>query len=687
MVFRAPKLLIQYWMITSFLFLINPCATQIFFNYTDFSQTNNKNKPVIIKGNATVSGSVIQLTPDKVDNWGRATYFEPMLLWDKKSGKLANFTTNFSFIIDSQGKDSYSDGLTFFLASPNFPPPTPTDGSGIGLLSRDQLNNPSFLVANQFVAVEFDTFRNDEWDPRDPVREHVGININDIKSQNSTPWYCTIKENRTYSVSINYDSSNQNFSVTFTGFNNDSSPIQQHLSSIVNLTEHLPGFVEFGFSSSTGLISESHILCSWSFVSTSLFMIQQPPPPPPPNKTKDDRKTKLVAGLSVGACILISGLVLVWLMYTRKWCRGKEEELGLVLSMDNEFERGTGAKKFSYNELLSATNNFAEENKLGEGGFGGVYKGYLRDLNSHVAIKRVSRGSTQGLKEYASEVKSISRLRHRNLVQLIGWCHEKKDLLLIYEYMSNGSLDSHLFKGKSLLTWVERYNIARGLASALLYLHEEWEQCVLHRDIKSSNVMLDSNLNAKLGDFGLARLVDHEKGSQTTDLAGTMGYMAPECVISGRASKESDVYSFGVVALEIACGRKPIDPMAEENEISMIEWVWDLYGTRNLLRAADPRLRGDFDEQQMERLMVVGLWCAHPDYIVRPSIRKVIHVLDFEAALPILEPKMPLPTYLTPPILASTSSANTSEKHKSQSSNHGSNTGSSQLTTYSATST
>jgi hypothetical protein len=118
------------------------------------------------------------------------------------------------------------------------------------------------------------------------------------------------------------------------------------------LTEHLPEIVEFGFSSSTGLISESHFLCSWSFVSQ------------PPNKTKDDRKTKLVAGLSVGACILISGLVLVWLMYTRKWCRGKEEELGLVLSMNNEFERGTGAKKFSYNELLSATNNFAEENKL-----------------------------------------------------------------------------------------------------------------------------------------------------------------------------------------------------------------------------------------------------------------------------------------------------------------------------------
>ncbi|KAF5448520.1 hypothetical protein F2P56_029045 [Juglans regia] len=233
---------------------------------------------------------------------------------------------------------------------------------------------------------------------------------------------------------------------------------------------------------------------------------------------------------------------LVWLVYRKRTKRGEEEDLSFILSMDEEFERGTGPKKFSYEELVSATNNFAEENKLGEGGFGGVYKGFINELNSYVAVKRVSRGSKQGIKEYASEVKSISQLRHRNLVQLTGWCHEKKYLLLIYEFMHNGSLDLHLFKGESLLTWVMRYNIAQGLAFALLYLHEEWEQCVLHRDIKSSNVMLDSSFNAKLGDFDLARLVDHGKGSQTTVVAGTMGYMAPECFISGRASKESYIY-------------------------------------------------------------------------------------------------------------------------------------------------
>ncbi|KAJ0935201.1 putative protein kinase RLK-Pelle-L-LEC family [Helianthus annuus] len=176
--------------------------------------------------------------------------------------------------------------------------------------------------------------------------------------------------------------------------------------------------------------------------------------------------------------------------------------------------------------------------------------------------------------------------------------------------MENGSLDSHLFKHTSLLTWTTRYKIVHDLASALLYLHEEWEQCVLHRDIKSSNVMLDSGFNAKLGDFGLAKLVDHEKGSQTTMLAGTLGYMAPECVITGKATKESDVFSFGVVALEIACGRKPIEYKAQEKQVRLIQWVWELYGSGTLLEAADPSLGSEYDEEEIQRLMIVGLWCC-----------------------------------------------------------------------------
>uniref|UniRef100_A0A5B7BHJ7 Putative L-type lectin-domain containing receptor kinase IX.1-like n=1 Tax=Davidia involucrata TaxID=16924 RepID=A0A5B7BHJ7_DAVIN len=253
--------------------------------------------------------------------------------------------------------------------------------------------------------------------------------------------------------------------------------------------------------------------------------------------------------------------------------------------------------------------------------------------------------------------------------------------------MPNGSLDSHLFKGKSLLTWVMRYKIAQGLASALLYLHEEWQQCVVHRDIKSSNIMLDSNFNAKLGDFGLARFVDHEKGSQTTVIAGTMGYLAPECVTTGKASKESDVYSFGIVALEIACGRKPIDPQAQESQVRMVEWVWNLYGMGKLLEAADPKLCGDFNEQEMECLMIVGLWCAQVDCSLRPSIRQAIQVLNYEAPQPILPLKMTMPAYFAPSMNTLISSlsvsygANVSKSSQIQSSSNSCNIDSSKLTT------
>lgn len=145
-------------------------------------------------------------------------------------------------------------------------------------------------------------------------------------------------------------------------------------------------------------------------------------------------------------------------------------------------------------------------------------------------------------------------------------------------------------------------------------------------------------------------MIDHELGSQTTVLAGTMGYLAPECVTTGKASKESDVYSFGVVALEVACGRKPVEPRQEPSKVRLVEWVWDLYGKGQLLEAADGRLSKEFDERQMECLMIVGLWCCHPDFTNRPSIRQVINVLNFEAPLPSLPSKLPVPMYYAPPI-------------------------------------
>ncbi|MBA0778485.1 hypothetical protein Gotri_006343 [Gossypium trilobum] len=177
--------------------------------------------------------------------------------------------------------------------------------------------------------------------------------------------------------------------------------------------------------------------------------------------------------------------------------------------------------------------------------------------------------------------------------------------------------------GKSLLTWETRYKIVQDLTSALLYPYEEGDYCVLLRDIKTNNIMLDSSFDDKLGDYGLARLVDHSKGLKNTLLAG-VGHIALECLSSGKASEESDVYSFGVVALEIACGKRSIEPKFHELDALLLPWVWESYGNGKVLDVADKKMGMEFDPKQMECLVIVGLWCAHPNLKLRPSIRQVI---------------------------------------------------------------
>ncbi|XP_073360669.1 L-type lectin-domain containing receptor kinase IX.1-like [Aegilops tauschii subsp. strangulata] len=308
-----------------------------------------------------------------------------------------------------------------------------------------------------------------------------------------------------------------------------------------------------------------------------------------------------------------------------------------------------------YHELVAATSNFAKEEKLGRGGFRSVYRGHLTltpaaavgsdQDRREVAVKVLSvESSAQGRKEFEAEVRIISRLKHRNLVQLLGWCDSRKGLLLVYELVAESSLDRHLYsKDGTYLTWPQRYNIILGLGSALRYLHVEWEQCIVHGDIKPSNIMLDLSLSTKLGDFGLARLIDHGAGSMQTTKAvlGTVGYIDPEFVNTRRPSTKSDVYSFGVVLLEITSGRRPVMETPERS-FTLLSWVWGLYGRNAILDAADERLRGDeADARWMERVLIVGLWCAHPDQGERPSIAQALHVLQSdEVRLPVLPPHM-----------------------------------------------
>ncbi|CAJ1936163.1 unnamed protein product [Sphenostylis stenocarpa] len=615
-------------------FLIIPLAKA---HSQDFSFDYNFRNAADVKqlnlvGNVSVSNSGIKLAVDSNNGGsgsvGLITSPQHLHIWNKTSNELKGFATHFSFMINSN-EISHGDGLAFFLANPNHLNVNTMDETKRGGLGIGRVPETFVYLSvplNQFVAVEFDTFSN-TWDP---VDTHVGVNVNSMKSEIVENWGSnTTASGGHYECTIKYKSEDYCLNVSFTGSMLNEKRVTQYLLFHIDLRDYLPEWVTVGIAAATGDGFDEHTLLSWSFN----------------KKTSNDKKneldkTMLLAGVGVGLGGAVSFFALLLFILRKRGAGQKEEatsETASDLKMDGEFQMGTGPKKINYELLVSATDNFQERHKLGQGGFGCVYKGYFKDLNSYAAIKRISAASSQGLKQYATEVRIISQLRHRNLVKFIGWCHKKNDLFLIYEYMPNGSLFSHLFRGESILAWNVRYNIALGLASALFYLQEEWEKCVLHRDIKSCNIMLDSNFNAKLGDFGLARVVvDSEKGSQTTIADEKMGYLAPEYISTGKARKESDMFSFGVVLLEVASGRKAIDQKDKEGQVSLVEWVWELYRFRNLLAAADPNLNGEFDVQQMECLLVVGLWSANSDSNTRPSIRQVIKVLNFEAPFPIL---------------------------------------------------
>lgn len=294
--------------------------------------------------------------------------------------------------------------------------------------------------------------------------------------------------------------------------------------------------------------------------------------------------------------------------------------------------------RIPYEEIKAATQNFSDDQLVGLGGIGRVYKGVLSRSGVEVAVKCITRDSTAGMKEFISEISSVGRLQHRNLVQLRGWCRKSKQLFIVYEYMPNGSLEKLIFLNPEakteVLCWERRYAILKGIATGLLYLHEQWERRVVHRDVKSSNVLLDSELNAKLGDFGLARLYDHTQNPQTTRVVGTVGYIAPEVTYTGKVTPSSDVFSFGVVLLEVACGRRPTDIAKDSEQIVMLDWVKDLYRNGRILHAADPNLHGLYDVEEMERVLKLGLFCSHPQPEKRLGIRTVLQILEGETPFP-----------------------------------------------------
>ncbi|XP_024975309.1 proline-rich receptor-like protein kinase PERK4 [Cynara cardunculus var. scolymus] len=299
---------------------------------------------------------------------------------------------------------------------------------------------------------------------------------------------------------------------------------------------------------------------------------------------------------------------------------------------------------FSYNELSAATDGFSQSNLLGQGGFGYVHKGVLPD-GREVAVKSLKSGSNQGEREFQAEVEIISRVHHRHLVSLVGYCIADAQRMLVYEYVPNKALDFHLHgKGFPVMNWETRVRIALGSAKGLAYLHEDCHPRIIHRDIKSSNILLDHNFEAKVADFGLAKLSSGEDTHISTRVMGTFGYLAPEYASSGKLTEKSDVFSFGVMLLELLTGRKPIDPTSNQMEDSLVEWAGPLLAKaledQNYNELVDPRLEGNYEPNEVARMACCAAASIRHSSKQRPKMSQIVRALEGSGSLDdILKPQ------------------------------------------------
>uniref|UniRef100_A0A0E0I8A7 non-specific serine/threonine protein kinase n=1 Tax=Oryza nivara TaxID=4536 RepID=A0A0E0I8A7_ORYNI len=347
---------------------------------------------------------------------------------------------------------------------------------------------------------------------------------------------------------------------------------------------------------------------------------------------KKKSKAGVIVGIVIGALVLGSAALvgIFMLISKRRKATQQQEELYNLAGRPNVFSNA---------ELKLATENFSSQNMVGEGGYGQVYKGKLPD-GRVIAVKQLSQSSHQGKSEFVTEVATISAVQHRNLVKLHGCCIDSNTPLLVYEYLENGSLDRALFGSKSFnLDWPTRFEIVLGVARGLTYLHEESSVRIVHRDIKASNVLLDTDLTPKISDFGLAKLYDEKKTHISTKIAGTLGYLAPEYAMRGHLTEKADVFAFGVVALETVAGRPNTDNSREEDKIYLFEWAWTLYESGQALGIVDPKLK-EFNEKEALRVICAALLCTQGSPHQRPSMSRVMAILagDIEVTEVVTKP-------------------------------------------------
>jgi len=642
---RPCLLHLQHLLIPLLLLLLSASSTGASVGHGEFTFDGFFGNDLTMDGEASVSDGLLRLTSGQNQSQGHAFYTYPLNFTSAgvpTSSSVPSFSTTFVFAIIPQYQDLSSHGLAFVLSSTKelF---SALPGQFLGLLSEWNYGN----FSNHLLAIELDTILNMEFE--DINNNHIGIDVNSLNSvaSASAGYYAsdgefhnlTLFSTEPMQVWVDYDSKHIMLNVTIAPYFLFTKPSRPLLSIAYNLSSVLPTTTVYaGFSSSTGTLNCKHYILGWSFKlngdaaplnysALSLKAIQELAQQVHARPHSSFKTTLCIVLLPIVAISILVSAALAK-VYMKRQLQARKTEL--------EWQREYGPPSFTYKDLLAATNGFKDKMLLGKGGFGGVYKGVLPVSKQTVAIKRVSPDSKQGMKEFMAEIVILGHLRHRNLVQLIGYCRHKQQLLLVYDYMPNGSLDCYLHTedhNTTNLCWAQRFHIIKGIASGLFYLHEDWEQVVIHRDIKTSNVLLDSEMNARLGDFGLARSHDHGADAHTTRVAGTWGYIAPELARLGKATKATDVFALGVLMMEVTCGKRPIWVNNHGEPLALGDWVLEAWKSGLITHAVDPRL-DNYVEAEIELVLKLGLLCSHPSPNARPCMRLVMQYLQRDAHLP-----------------------------------------------------
>ncbi|XP_042488708.1 L-type lectin-domain containing receptor kinase IV.2-like [Macadamia integrifolia] len=607
-------------------FIVASLQEDVNFTYNGFQGVN-----MSLDGLAQITDNgLLMLVNTTTEQVGHAFYPQPIHFINSSTGNVISFSTTFVFAMFSELPTLGGPGIVLVIA-PSKGFPGALSSGYMGIFNTTNIGNPS----NHVVGVELDTFQNPQF--MDIDDNHIGIDINNLRSIKAAPAsYFSDQENgrvnlslysgRTMQLWVEYDGIKKQLNVTLapTTIPKPNIPL---LSLIIDLSQTIldaPMFV--GFSSSTSATKTPQYVLGWSFkMNGKAKQLSLSKLPKLPRMGPKTRPRIFTIGFPViGASLVFMSIVIIQFIVVRK------KKFAEVLE---DWELEYGPHRFKYKDLYFATKGFHDKELLGSGGFGKVYKGILPISKQEVAVKRVSHDSRQGVREFIAEVISIGKLQHRNIVTLLGCCRRKGELLLVYDFMPNGSLDKFLFDHqsttttKTTLSWNQRFQIIKNIASALLYLHEEWEQVVVHRDVKSSNVMLDGEMKGRLGDFGLAKLYDHGGDPKTTHVVGTFGYVAPEYARTGKANPSVDVFAFGVFLLEVACGRKPIEAQASEECIELVEWVISSWKRDAIFETVDPKLEMNYEVEEMELVLKLGLLCSQSDPTARPCMRQVVRYL------------------------------------------------------------